>query len=110
MPRSVPLWALSELLAWTMRFDSPCAANSRSQKARAKKPRSSPCFSRSIRYAPFKGVSVKIIVFLVSREPVESVLERAEADEPLALEVRLAEAVFDHLAVELLHAAGQVIL
>ena len=43
-------------------------------------------------------------------EEVESALERAEADELIALEVLLAEAVLDHLAVELFHAAGQVVL
>ena len=43
-------------------------------------------------------------------EEVESALERAEADELVALEVLLAEAVLDHLAVELFHAADQVIL
>ena len=62
MPRSVPFWALSELLTWTKRVTSWCAANSCSQKARAKKPRSSPRFSRSIRYAPGIGVSVKIMM------------------------------------------------
>src|SRR5262249_62215207 len=41
---------------------------------------------------------------------MESPLEGAEADELVAFEVLLAEAVLDHLAVELLHAAGQVVL
>ena len=39
---------VSELLIWTKRVSSPAAANSFSQKKRAKKPRSSPRFSRSI--------------------------------------------------------------
>ena len=55
------LLALRELLAWTIRVASPWPANSRSQNARAKKPRSSPRFSRSIRNAPLRGVSVKIM-------------------------------------------------
>ena len=54
---------------------------------------------------------MKIMVSPLGRlEEVESPLEGAEADELVALEVPLAEAVLDHLAVELLHAAGQVVL
>ena len=41
---------------------------------------------------------------------MEPVLERAKADELVALEVLLAEAVLDHLAVQLLHPGGQVVL
>src|SRR6476620_70079 len=110
MPRSVPFWALSELLTCTNRETRPAAANSFSQKARAKKPRSSPRFSTSIRKAPGMGGSLKIMGFLGSRagsaEPVHAVLERAEADELIALEVLLAEPVLDHLAVQLVHAGG----
>src|SRR5689334_16791582 len=61
MPRSVPFSALSESFACTKCVARPCAANSFSQKRRAKKPRSSPRFSRSISHAPFSGVSWKII-------------------------------------------------
>ena len=56
------------------------------------------------------GVSVKIMDFLVSAEQMEPVLERAEADELISLEVLLAEAMLDHLAVQLLHAGRQVVL
>ena len=89
---------------------SPWLANSFSQKARAKKPRSSPRFSRSIRYAPASGCLGEDHGFPVSTEEVESTLERAEADETVTLEVLLAEAVFNHLAMEFLHPGRQVVL
>ena len=85
--------ASSELLIWTKSVASPGSANSFSQKARAKKPRSSPRFSRSIKYAPASGRLGEDHDFPVSTEEVESILERAEADELVALEVRLAESV-----------------
>ena len=50
------------------------------------------------------------LAFLGSTEEVKSLLERAEPDELIALEVLLAEAVLDHLTVELFHAADQVVL
>ena len=45
IPRRVPLRMLEAMLAWAMVAFRPCAANSRWQKARAKKPRSSSCRS-----------------------------------------------------------------
>jgi hypothetical protein len=46
----------------------------------------------------------------LSTERVESILELVEAHEPITVEVRLPEAVLDYLAMELLHAAGEVVL
>src|SRR5262249_52430227 len=61
--------------------------------------------------APVRGREETLIVGNSGlTEKVEPALERAEADEPIALEVLLAEAPLDHLAMELLHAAGQVVL
>src|SRR5512142_3034779 len=101
MPRSVPRAALTESFTWTNRVGRPCAANSRSQNARAKNPRSSPCRSRSTTNAPGSSVSLKIIAGIPqSREPLEAPLQRAEPDEPVALEVDAREAVREHLAVQ----------
>ena len=58
---------LSELFTCTTRDESPWAANSFSQKARAKKPRSSSRFSRSMVNAPLSGVSLKIMPSLFVR-------------------------------------------
>ena len=43
---------------------------------------------------------------LVSAEPMELILERAEADKLISVAILLAEAVLDHLAVQLFHPAA----
>src|SRR5436190_5985411 len=100
MPRRVPFWALRELFTWQKWVDNWCVANSFSQKARAKKPRSSPRFSRSITNAPLSGVSVKIIRSLLNL--VQGLLDRAQSHELIALEVLLRESMLDHFAVQFL--------
>src|SRR5579859_4257736 len=61
MPRSVRRRVFRDRLDWGKPVGRPCAANSRSQKARAKKPRSSLRGSRSTTYAPPREVPSKII-------------------------------------------------
>src|SRR6266545_3113510 len=61
MPRSVPLTLLKEMLDCTSSVESELSANSRRHQMRAKKPRSSPKYSGSIRNAPDRSVSEKII-------------------------------------------------
>src|SRR6266545_4160879 len=60
MPRSVPLTLLKEMLDCTSSIESELSANSRRHQMRAKKPRSSPMYSGSIRNAPDRSVSEKI--------------------------------------------------
>src|SRR5213080_3830164 len=64
MPRRVPANRLRDTLHCATRALSPRSANSRSQYARAKNPRSSSRGSRSIWNAPRILVSAKIIVRL----------------------------------------------
>src|ERR1700747_3016458 len=66
MPRRVPLRVLEAMFAWAISGFRACAPNSFWQNIRAKKPRSSPLFSRSRMKAPRSAVSVKIIVPLGS--------------------------------------------
>src|SRR5580704_11775972 len=61
MPRSVPRRALKETFDWTNRPASPWAERSSSQKARAKKPRSSSWRSMSRRWTPASSVGRKIM-------------------------------------------------
>src|SRR4051812_4621787 len=62
MPRSVPFALLKMMLVCTIRVGSPCSANSRSQYARALKPRSSSMRSWCNRYAPASGSGSKIMI------------------------------------------------
>src|SRR6267142_1874301 len=115
MPRSVPRVALSELFTCTNWVTSWWAPNSFSQKARAKKPRSSPRFSRSIRNAPFSGVSVKIMILVLSDLPrcldlVERLLDRTQSHKLIAFKILFREAMLHHLAMQLLHSRLQVVL
>src|ERR1700751_3804382 len=65
MPRRVPLSLLNELSICTKRVSRPAAANSRSQNARAKKPRSSSRLSSSMTKAPSSGVGTNRIGSLI---------------------------------------------
>src|SRR5580658_2893701 len=60
MPRRVPFRLLKEILHWTNSAGKPLVSNSCLQNARAKKPRSSSRFSKSMRKEPFRLNSRKI--------------------------------------------------
>src|SRR6185436_14694793 len=98
MPRSVPCLPVSEVLICTKRLRSPCRANSSSQKNRAKKPRSSPRFSRSIANAPARG---RVVNFTALRYPAQVGAEAALRDVALehlqAHELRRAEVLVAEL-------------
>src|SRR5215813_9017219 len=79
-PRSVPLRALLDTLAWTKSTSMPWSANSRWHQTRAKLPRLSVRRSMSISIAPESGASLKII-----GSPVQVAIELARADEPAQL-------------------------
>src|SRR5258706_3282189 len=97
MPRSVPCRPVREVLIWTNLVARPCRANSSSQKNRAKKPRSSPRFSRSIAYAPARGRAVNFTALgypaQVGAEPAlrDVALEHLQAHELRGAEVLVAE-------------------
>src|SRR6267154_1981717 len=71
-PRTVPFFLLYATLTCAIAGSSPFSANSRRQKARAKKPRSSSRRSRSRMKAPFSLVSVKITVLRFREEMEQS--------------------------------------
>src|SRR6516162_7103768 len=113
MPRRVPLSLLNELLICTKRASRPAAANSRSQKKRAKKPRSSSRLSSSITKAPSSGVgrnrigSSGRLSLWFSGDPVEAMAYSAQPDEPAAVEITRREAVCPVPRQQLLHAGGE---
>src|SRR5271163_905201 len=115
MPRRVPLSLLSELLICTKRVSRPAAANSRSQKKRAKKPRSSPRLSSSMTKAPSSGVGTKRICpsgrlsLRLSGHPVEAMAQGAQAHEPVAIEIARRKAVRAISRQKLLHAGGECV-
>src|SRR3954464_2223615 len=80
IPLKVPLRELKETLHCATAGSSPCSANSRAQKARAKNPRSSRRSSRPIRKAPGSGVGVKRMSL-----PEEFVVDLAGLDEVFQL-------------------------
>src|SRR5271169_6177502 len=110
MPRRVPLSLLNELLIWTKRVSRPAASNSRSQKKRAKKPRSSSRFSSSITNAPGRGVGTKRmgpsrrLSLGLSRHPVEAMAQRPQPDELVPVEIARRKAVRSVSRRQLLHA------
>src|SRR5215470_16254252 len=59
MPRTVPLFRLSPMLAWTGTKHIPLSLSSRAHQARMNLPRSSWCGVGSINVAPITQVSVK---------------------------------------------------
>src|SRR5258708_36813326 len=69
MPRSVPAFLLREMLHCGYQVGSPRSENSRSQYARAKKPRSSALGSRSMKKAPRRVLSSKITGLRLARGP-----------------------------------------
>src|SRR6516225_8865400 len=113
MPRRVPLSLLSELLIWTKRVSRPAAANSRSQKKRAKKPRSSSRLSSSMTKAPASGVGTKRIgssgrpSLRPFRHPVEPMTQGAQPNELVAVEITRRKAVCAKPRQQLLHSGGE---
>src|SRR6516164_7025044 len=113
MPRKVPLSLLNELLICTKRVSRPATANSRSQNARAKKPRSSSRLSSSMTKAPSSGVGRNRIgpsgrpSLRLSGHPVEAMAQSAQPDKPVAVEITSRETVRAVSRQELLHAGGE---
>src|SRR6516165_2461517 len=113
MPRSVPLSLLSELLICTKRVSRPAAPNSRSQKRRAKKPRSSSRLSSSMTKAPWSGVGTNRIGFSGGpslrpfHHPVEAMAQGAQPDELVAVEITSRKTVRAELRQQLLHTGGE---
>src|SRR5271166_263452 len=113
MPRKVPLSLLNELLICTKRVSRPAAANSRSQKTRAKKPRSSSRLSSSMTKAPSSGVGTNRIgpsgrlSLGLAGHPVEAMAQGAQPDELVAVEVSCRKAVRPVSLEQLLHAGGE---
>src|SRR5438105_10336064 len=108
MPRSVARRGLNDRLACAIWVSRPCAANSCWQNARAKKPRSSPRGSRSIRNAPASGVGVKIIVRLASVGPCQLVVELALVREMLELLQARELAAVEALEIEAVLGVGRI--
>src|SRR6516164_9778390 len=115
MPRRVLLSLLSELLICTKRVSRPAAANSRSQKTRAKKPRSSSRLSSSITKAPSSGVGTKRIgpsgglSLRLAGHPVEAMAQGAQPDELVTVEIARRKAVRPVSRQQLLHAGRQCV-
>src|SRR5207248_7638744 len=115
MPRRVPRSRLSELLICTKRVSSPASANSRSQKKRAKNPRSSSRLSSSIRKALASGVGTKRMMTshrhnrgrVWQRELVEAMTKRAQSDKLVAVEISGREMLVVELREQPLHAGRQ---
>ena len=61
MPRTVPFSAETEVFCCTKVESNPCVSNSDLHIDRAKKPRSSPRFSKSMIQASLRVVEVKIM-------------------------------------------------
>src|SRR6516164_8537819 len=113
MPRRVPLSLLNELLICTKRVSRPAAANSRSQKRRAKKPRSSSRLSSSMTKAPSSGVGTNRIgpsgclSLGLTDHSVEAMAKCAQPDELVAVEIACRKAVCTVSRQELLHTGGE---
>src|SRR5262249_39152967 len=113
MPRRVPLSLLSELLICTKRVSRPAAANSRSQKTRAKKPRSSSRLSSSMTKAPSSGVGTKRIGFSGHaspwwfHHPVEAMAQGTQPDELVAVKVARRKTMRAVSRQQLLHAGRE---
>src|SRR3984893_194622 len=113
MPRKVPLSLLSELLICTKRVSRPASANSRSQKTRAKKPRSSSRLSSSMTAAPASGVGTNrmgpsgCLSLRLPRPPVEAMTQGAQPHELLAIEIAGRETMRTVPCQQLLHAGGE---
>src|SRR6516165_1803434 len=113
MPRRVPLSLLSELLICTKRVSRPAAANSRSQKTRAKKPRSSSRLSSSMTKAPASGVGRNRIglsgrpCLQLAHHAVEAMAQGAEPDELVAVEIVRRKAVCAVSRQQFLDADGE---
>src|SRR5271166_7202864 len=115
MPRKVPLSLLNELLICTKRVSRPATSNSRSQKNRAKNPRSSSRLSSSMTKAPSSGVRTNRIgpsgrlALGLSDQPVEAMAQGAQPDEPVAVEIARRKTVRAVSRQELLHAGGECV-
>src|SRR3981081_2652481 len=115
MPRKVPRSRLRELLICTKWVSSPASPNSRSQKNRAKKPRSSARSSSSITKAPASGVGTKRMMpsrrggfgCAGQRQPIEAVAQGAQPDELVAVKIGSREAMIVKLRQQPLHARRQ---
>src|ERR1700730_13676041 len=113
MPRKVPSSLLSELLICTKRVSRPASANSRSQKTRAKKPRSSSRLSSSMTTAPASGVGTNRIgpsgrfSVRLPRHPVQAVTQGTQPHELLAVEIAGRETMRAVPCQQLLHAGGE---
>src|SRR6516225_4346226 len=115
MPRKVPRSLLKGLLICTKRVSRPASANSRSQKKRAKKPRSSSRLSSSITKAPGSGVGTKRIgpsrclSRRLGHQPVETMAQGAQSHEPIAVEVLSRKPVRAIVRQQLFHAGGECV-
>src|SRR5215469_1360815 len=113
MPRKVPLSLLSELLICTKRVSSPAEPNSRSQKTRAKKPRSSSRLSSSMTKAPGSCVGTKRIsssgglALRLRGHPVEAMAQGAQPDELVAVEIARRKTMRAVSRQKLFHAGGE---
>src|SRR5258706_11397485 len=115
MPRKVPRSRLRELLICTKWVSSPASPNSRSQKNRAKKPRSAARLSSAITKAPGGGVGTKRMMpprrggfgCAGQRQPIEAVAQGAQPDELVAVEIGSREAMIVKLRQQPLHARRQ---
>src|SRR6266478_6528190 len=113
MPRNVPLSLLSELLICTKWVSRPASPNSRSQNTRAKNPRSSSRLSSSMTTAPASGDGTNRIgpsgglSVRLPRHPVETMTQRTQPHELLAVEIAGRETVCAVPCQEFLHAGGE---
>ena len=92
MPRSVPALALKDVLHWSTRASSPCAANSSDENVRAKWPRSSSIGSELDDQCPghrslVKQHELRLLSFPASQEPALAVGHTQALERAVDLEV-----------------------